>query len=80
MAHTISHTNLKIGQVNRQIYQVPDLHDPRLWSHPSSETLSCHYHPFLGRVGRNFRKFIHKDRPRNVGCIHHMYTTSTAVQ
>ena len=29
-------TNLKIGQVNRQIYQVPHLHDARLWSHSSS--------------------------------------------
>jgi hypothetical protein len=27
MGHTISHTNLKIGQVNRQIYKVPHLHD-----------------------------------------------------
>ena len=26
MAHTISNTNLKIGQVNRQIYKVPHLH------------------------------------------------------
>jgi hypothetical protein len=34
--HTISHTNLKIGQVNRQIYKVPRIHDARLWSHSSS--------------------------------------------
>ena len=36
MAHTISHTNLKIGQVNRQIYKVPHLHDARKWSHSST--------------------------------------------
>jgi hypothetical protein len=35
MAHTISRTNLKIGQVNRQIYKVPRIHDARLWSHSS---------------------------------------------
>ena len=29
MGHTISQTNLKIGQVNRQIYKVPNLHDAR---------------------------------------------------
>jgi hypothetical protein len=33
MGHTVSHTNLKIGQVNRQIYKVPRVHDARLWSH-----------------------------------------------
>jgi hypothetical protein len=27
MAYTISHTNFKIGQVNRQTYKVPHLHD-----------------------------------------------------
>ena len=31
-AHTISHTILKIGQVNRQIYKVPHLHDAQKWS------------------------------------------------
>ncbi len=36
LTHTISHTNLKIGQVNRQIYKVPHLHDARKWSHSSS--------------------------------------------
>jgi hypothetical protein len=38
MAHTISHTNLKIGLVDRQIYKVPHLglHDARKWSHSSS--------------------------------------------
>jgi hypothetical protein len=36
MAHTISHTNLKIGQVDRQIYKVPHLHDARLRAHSSS--------------------------------------------
>jgi hypothetical protein len=35
-SHTISHTNLKIGQVNRQIYKVPHMHDARLWLHSSS--------------------------------------------
>ena len=27
---------LKIGQVNRQIYKVPHMHDARKWSHSSS--------------------------------------------
>ena len=33
MARTISHTILKIGQVNRQIYKVPHMHDAQKWSH-----------------------------------------------
>jgi hypothetical protein len=32
----ISHTNLKIGQVNRQTQKVPHLHDAQKWSHLSS--------------------------------------------
>jgi hypothetical protein len=36
MGPTISHTNLKIGQVNRQIFKVPQLHDARLWSRSTS--------------------------------------------
>jgi hypothetical protein len=31
-----SHTNLKIGQVNRQIYKFPHLYDAQKWSHSSS--------------------------------------------
>ena len=35
-ANTISHTNLKIGQVDRQIYKFPHLYDAQKWSHSSS--------------------------------------------
>jgi hypothetical protein len=34
--HTISHTNSKIGHVNRQNYKVPRMHDARKMSHSSS--------------------------------------------
>jgi hypothetical protein len=39
------------------MYCEPSSWDPLIHIKSYSETLSCHYHPFLARVRANFRKF-----------------------
>jgi hypothetical protein len=71
MGNTIPPPNLKIGQVNRQIYKVPHLHDARrgpICLVTSSAVIITHKKWVSGKTLENF---IHKDRRRNVGCVHH---------
>jgi hypothetical protein len=71
MTHTVSHTNSKIGQANRQIYKVP-----------ACTVLVCGPIRLVGPLAviithkkqmyrKTLEKFIHKDRPRIVGCVHY---------
>ena len=72
MAHTVSHTNLKIGQVNRQIYKVPHLlmlESGRVRLVRPSAVIITHKKWVPSKTLENF---IHKDRPRNVEWFHYI--------